>query len=59
MKAVKNKTKVTEQGLKVTVNHALDKYDNVILAPKKVAEAKKAIKRIDFPKVRRLIAQSK
>ncbi len=59
MKAVKSKTKETKQGLKITVNHELDKYDNVILAPKKVAEAKKAIKRIDFQKVHKIIAQGK
>ena len=59
MKAVKGKTRITREGLKVTVNHALDKYEDVILAPKKVAEAKKAIKRIDFPSIHRLIAQSK
>ena len=38
---------------KITYNQELEKYDGVVLFPKKVEEANKTLKRVGLPKLKR------
>jgi hypothetical protein len=41
---------ITKSGIEVTINPELDKYDNVVLFPKKLEKANRILREVGLPK---------